>query len=313
MSLIAVVREDFSLGAPLPWDVCDQSGSLLMEQGAVIETEAELQALLARDPMREMSLGFGNSDTLPAQENDESENRRLEAALTASSERSFSFQDMRLRVGDRIQLQPPATIGQERHVVKLIGYLDNASLLVTSPKQNGLRVPLRENDKLVARIFTSQKAFGFSTVVERVCKIPYEYMHLSFPKQIQSSVVRKAPRVRTKIIATVAASGVSESDGKQSGIIVDLSADGALIKARRMLSDRGQVIRLSFRVSLHNIDALLNIQAIVRNVFDDTAKEGATDAMVNHGVQFQDVPANDSMILQSLIYQQMIEKPHTIA
>jgi hypothetical protein len=35
--------------------------------------------------------------------------------------------------------------------------------------------------------------------------------------------------------------------------------------------------------------------------------------MVNHGVQFQDLRPNDSMILQSMIYQQMIEQPHTLA
>lgn len=310
MSLIAVVRESFSLGTPLPWEVYDQGGNLLMDQGGVVETEQELQALLARNPMREVSW---DSDAQPAQENEGPESRCFEAALTDAPGRSFTFQDMRLRVGDRIQLQPPATVGQERHIVKLIGYLDNASLLVTVPKQNGLRVPLRENDKLVARIFASQKAFGFSTMVERVCKIPYEYMHLSFPTQIQSSVVRKAPRVRTKIIASIATSDIPDNDGRQSGVIVDLSADGALIKSRRALSDRGQVIKLSFRVNLHNIGALLNVQAIVRNVFDDAGKEGDSAAMVNHGVQFQDIPANDSMILQSLIYQQMIEQPHTIA
>ena len=34
--------------------------------------------------------------------------------------------------------------------------------------------------------------------------------------------------------------------------------------------------------------------------------------MVRHGIEFQDMPPNDSVILQSLIYQQMIENPHKL-
>lgn len=34
--------------------------------------------------------------------------------------------------------------------------------------------------------------------------------------------------------------------------------------------------------------------------------------MFSHGVQFQYLAPNDGVILRSLIYQQMIEQPHTI-
>lgn len=312
MSLISVTRDDVAVGAPLPWPLYDQGGAVLMAQGAIIATAGLLDALLAANPLRELT--WAASGAAPANEPGANGSAAAKSSLPEMVETSsFSFQDMRLRVGDRIQLQPPATVSQERFIVKLIGYLDNASLLVTAPLENGLRVPLRDNDKIVARVFTSQKAFGFTTVVSRVCKIPYDYLHLEFPSSIQGSVVRKSPRVRTKIITSVARGEDTDEANRQSGMIVNLSADGALLRARQPLADKGQVLRLAFRVNLHNVDAFLTVNAIVRSLFREEAVEASSTPMHNHGVQFQELRPNDSVILQSMIYQQMIEQPQSLA
>lgn len=305
MSLISVTREDIAVGEPLPWPLYDQGGSVLMDKGAVIATPALLDAMLASSPLRELTWTSSGTDPSPQQ--------APAAPRIDSLETGFTFHDMRLRVGDRLQLQPPATVSQERFIVKLIGYLDNASLLVTTPLENGFRVPLRENDKIVARVFTSQKAFGFTSVVERVCKIPYDYLHLSFPDSIQGSVVRKSPRVRTKIITSISREEESDEANRQSGMIVNLSADGALVRARQPLADKGETMRMAFRVNLHNVDAFLTVNAIVRSRFLDEASEANAVQMHNHGVQFQELRPNDSVILQSMIYQQMIEQPQSIA
>lgn len=310
MSLISVAKEDLSVGIPLPWTVYDQDRNVLMEEGSVLESEDRLQSLLASNPLRELS--WNSAAPAASPESREASGIVSDEEFAATSKGGFTFKDMRLRVGDRIQLQPPATVSYERFVVKLIGYLENTSLLVTAPMVNGLRLELRPNDKIVARVFSSQKAFGFNCFVERVCKIPYDYLHLSFPKEIQGSVIRKSPRVRTKIIASVATPDAADSGDRQSAVIVNLSADGALVKGRKPLRDKGETIQLSFRVNLHNVDAYLTVDAVIRSVFGDEEKESGK-SMFNHGVQFQNLQPNDSVILQSLIYQQIIEHPHTLA
>lgn len=310
MSLISVAKEDLAPGMPLPWEVFDQDGNTLMDEGALIESEAQLQALLARNPLRELSWVSGTAGAATA--SDEFADEDFEVDLDNAPQDEIRFEDMRLRVGDRLQLQPPAAVSLERHVVKLIGYLENATLLVTAPMENGLRVPLRENDTIVARIFSSQKAFGFSSTVERVCRIPYDYVHLSFPVRIQGAVIRKSPRVRTRIITSIAGPGAAAGDERYSGLIVNLSADGALIRVRQPLFDIGKIIQLSFRVILHKVDAYLTVNAIVRSVADGEEKTGDGAAMFNYGVQFKDLLPNDGVVLQSLIYQQMVEQPHTL-
>jgi len=307
MSLISARREDLPLGAPLPWPLFDENGEVLLDRGEIIDGDAALESLLAARPMRELSWAAPSQTESGTSREDSKE---LDAALATGKEGKFSFLDMHLRVGERIQVQPPANVSAERYVVKLIGYVDKVSVLVTAPYENGLRVPLRENDTLVARIFSAQKAFGFSATVDRVCKIPYDYLHLSFPEHVQGSVVRKSPRVRTKIIASISTEAVGD---RYSGMIVNLSADGALVKARRPLAGNGGTIALAFRVNLHNVDAYLTINAVVRSAFGDEGKGDDGAQMFSHGVQFQDLAPNDSVILQSLIYQQMIEQPHTLA
>ena len=51
------------------------------------------------------------------------------------------------------------------------------------------------------RSFSGQNAFAFASTITRICKIPCEYLHLSFPDTIEAIVIRKATRIRTRIIA----------------------------------------------------------------------------------------------------------------
>lgn len=311
MSLVAIARSDIALGVPLPWSLCDPDGNVLMQEGSVVETEEQLEKLFAANPLRELT--WTSSTAASDGQGGLSLDAATDAALAAdASDSAFAFQDMHLRVGDRIQLQPPATVSAERFVVKLIGYVDNVSVLVTAPMANGLRVPLRENDTIVARIFAGQKAFGFSTVVTRVCKIPYDYLHLAFPERVQGSVIRKSPRVRTRIIASVANLDVAEANDRQSCVIMNLSAGGALLKARQSLGEKDHRLQLSFRVSLHEVDAYVTASAVVRSAFIDDPKDIDSGMIFAYGIQFQNLAPNDTVILQSLIYHQMIEQPHTV-
>jgi c-di-GMP-binding flagellar brake protein YcgR len=303
MSLISVARDELTIGQPLLWVLYDHQRNVLMDRGMVIADAAQLSSLLERKPLRELALHAGQ---------DKSVANQTPPAEATKAETTFSFLDMKLKVGDRIQLQPPASMGPERYVVKLIGYVDNVSVLVTPPLANGMRVPVREGDNIVARVFTSQTAFGFNSTIERVCKIPYDYLHLSFPGVVQGAVIRKSPRIKTHIIVSIAMSDAADGDARMSGIIVNLSANGALLCTAKPLDKKSQEVTLSFRISLHDVDAHLNIKAIIRNVHADDEKDKADPLKYQHGVQFLNLQPTENMILQSLIYQQMIEQPHTV-
>ncbi|HEY3430916.1 MAG TPA: flagellar brake protein [Rhodocyclaceae bacterium] len=293
MNLIPVDRHELELDVPLHWMLYDRDGNILLEAGTKLESLDDIDALLALGPMRDTEEGV----VLP---------------LEPTEQKVYSFSDMRLRVGDRLQIEPPATVSTDRHTAKVIGWVDNFSLLVSTPTVGGLRVPFRDGDKVVVRMFTNQNAFAFNTDVMRGIKIPLDYLHLTFPTEIQGAVIRKSPRIRMRLITTVSPlppeGNTPLEQERFSAILLNISADGTLIQAKQALTEKGGRLRLAFRVNLHDVDALLTVNAVVRSVF---AEEGKVGVML-HGVQFEKLEPNDQLILQSMIYQKMVEQPQLL-
>ena len=145
------------------------------------------------------------TDTTPPASHDEHANND-----TAAEHKGFSFADMHLTVGDRLQIECPAGTGMGRAFVRVIGYVDQLSILVTAPVAGKRRIDLVENDLVVVRVFSRENAFAFRASVLRACRLPFPYVHLSFPEIIQGSVIRKATRVRTQLpVRVVSQSGYS--------------------------------------------------------------------------------------------------------
>lgn len=223
----------------------------------------------------------------------------------------FPFEAMNLKVGDRLQAQLPAQLSTERCNVRLIGYAQDLSLLVTTPTlSNGVRIDLLERDQLVLRVFSSQNAFAFSSDVQRVCKLPYAYLHLSFPKEVQGTVIRKAHRIRIKIICNVQSDQAGAS--AVPGVLSNLSANGALLDGRRNMAELGDTLRISFHMVLHKVKVELSLLAKVRAITGDDAAAKVDSPLAHFGLEFIDLQPNDQMLLQSMVYQQMVERPQSL-
>lgn len=310
MSLILINKNDIAVGEPLPWPLYDQERRVLIEQGGSIRDSGHLDSLLAIGAYRELSWDAP----------DDKDGGDL-SVVTPSPDQTgpdepgtqFTFDDMKLKAESRLQLEPPKQLGSERILVKVIGYLRGTSLLVTAPTTaNGTRLQLLEGERVVMRSFSGQNAFAFACTVERVCKLPYEYLHLSFPDVIQGVMIRKAPRIRSRIIAAVQNASSRNPDEQVSALISNISANGAALDARRPLGNEGDILNLAFRVNLHKIDAFLSIKGAVRTVLSGESA-GITDPqIIRYGLEFQSLQPNDMVILQSMIYQQIIESPQQL-
>ena len=229
------------------------------------------------------------------------------SAADDTGNRQFSFHDMRLLVGDRLQVQCPVHLGSPRVFVKVVGYLENSSLIVTAPFRRGARLALLEGEILVVRAFSRQSAFAFRCSILRVCRMPFDYLHLSFPDRIQGSVIRKSTRVRTRIPVQINGQHLPDTS------ITNISASGALVSTEQALASVGERLQLRFTVDLHDVESTLDLQAEVLNVMqDEDPLTGKPVGPMQHGVEFRDINPNDRLILKSLVYQQMIEKPDTV-
>ncbi|MFZ2301564.1 MAG: flagellar brake protein [Gallionella sp.] len=317
MSLISASSNEIVVGKPLPWALYDCEHNLLLaNKGDIVRDDKHRDALLTGSICHEFSWEAPGKEV-----GEDSFSITKEAPPKQSAENktgnSYTFDDMKLKVGDRLNLELPADYDfrskfqspNERYVVKVIGFLKGASLLVTAPTT--VNAQLIGGKKVVMRSFSGQNAFGFSCNIERICKLPYEYLHLSFPGDIQGIVVRKAPRVKARIIATVLGSKPGAEE-QISALISDISASGVSLEAKQPLGDKGDILSLSFHMPLHNIDAYLAVKGAIRAVLNGDAGDASKSSLIRHGIEFQELQPNDCLILQSMIYQQMVENPHKL-
>lgn len=302
MELIPVDTQEIAIDSPMPWALYGKDRSLLIGEGGVIKSQDRLESLAKLGLFREIA-----QDETSDAANDTQDSPPPEKPANQST--TLSFSDIKLKSGDRMQVEPPAILCQERLPVKYIGHLKDLSVLVTLPTLNGLPLALREGEKIVLRAFSSQNVFGFAATVERICKIPYSYLHLSYPEQVSSMVVRKSPRIKTNIIVTIQNEGRDNGSEKTSGMLTNLSTTGAGLDARQALGKKGETLTLSFRVEIHNVEMYLTIKAAILALIPQVTGDTET---IRHGLEFKDLSPNDSVLLQSLIYRQMVESPENL-
>ena len=219
----------------------------------------------------------------------------------------FAFRDMHLQVGDRLQVECPSQMGIGKVFVRVVGYLENTSLIVTTPMFGGQRVNLVENDIVVIRAFSRQSAFAFRSSVLRACRLPFDYLHLSFPEVVHGSIIRKSTRVRTRMAATCLKNG----DEPLDAVIENISSTGVLLAAPRSPGARGECVRLEFDAHLHEVVTHMLVDAEIVTVSSETESPG-TNTTIRCGLEFRNVQPGDGMVIKGLVYQQIIENPMSI-
>lgn len=78
---------------------------------------------------------------------------------------SANFNDIKLHIGDSIQLQDPNSKSNERIFVKLIGYRDGKSILVSMPRADGHEIQVQQGQIFIVRLFSVQTAYAFNVTV----------------------------------------------------------------------------------------------------------------------------------------------------
>jgi hypothetical protein len=69
---------------------------------------------------------------------------------------------------------------------------------------------------------------------------------------------------------------------------------------------------LAFQVHLHEVEAFISVKGVIRTMSSDDDKHDVIKSGFTLGVEFQDLQANDAVILRSMIYQQLVENPHGV-
>lgn len=132
---------------------------------------------------------------------------KVEPASPQRESGVLSLDQIKLGIGDTIQLQFQSDVEPSRCFVTLIGYLEGQSVIVTTPIINGSLMLVREGQDFVVRLFSGKTAYAFTSMAKRVTNTPYPHLHLAYPKEVRGLVVRGSSRGRINIICHATAEG----------------------------------------------------------------------------------------------------------
>lgn len=219
-------------------------------------------------------------------------------------EAQINLDEARLQIGDPVQLQSQYDENPVRYSVRLLGYAKGRSVMVSTPTVDGKYLLMRDGQAFVLRAFSGKNAYAFSTEIVKPVNTPYPYLHLTYPKEVRSLVVRRGARASVRVICAV-----TERDGmpvQAAGTILNMSIGGAQIAARQALGEKGQRLTIKFKTVINEIESYLVLAAMVRAVNVDAGEDA--DAAVRLGVEFVDVAGQDTILLSAFVYHHLLEQ-----
>lgn len=224
------------------------------------------------------------------------------ASQADQTEKIEDLQSLKLSVGDTIQLQD-VSVDKQRYLVKLIGFMNRKSVLISHPVHNDKLCFIKEGQGFMVRGFAGTKTYEFNSSVISVCLFPYPYLHLVFPSQIKTTNMRSAVRVKFRMVCSIESRLKGD---KSSAVIEDMSISGARIHASDAFGKVGDEITVGMRMQVEGENQVFQVSATIRNVRVET--DNKIDKLdVIHGVEFTRTESMDLVVLQNLIYKAMLE------
>lgn len=298
-NLVPVLKSEIVVGQPLPWAVYDSNGVLLLNKGVVVATEHQLERLMAQGM-------FYRERQRPASDRSATLEGRDEGGGGGApvSEVTLPFEQVKLMPGDALQMQPMLEGQTDRYTVRVIGIMAGKSVLVTAPALDGKLLFIRDGQPFLIRVFSGLNVCAFKAKVLKSQLTPFPYLHLSYPDVVKAMLIRKAMRAPADIIIAVH----EEEDGRQTaaGRMADISVGGARILSAQPLGGKGDLIYLSFKVKLADMEEYVKTPAIVRSLLEENDAQGRRQVVT--GVQFEELSQGQRLIIMNLVYQHLLKE-----
>lgn len=216
----------------------------------------------------------------------------------------YDFDTMNLQVGTRLQLITHRRLKPVQHFTALIGYVKDEYIIFKIPMENGAPIALAEGERLTIRVFSGVKVCSFACTVERVFGRPLLYVHVSFPKTVQGTLLRTAMRVKADLPAELSGSG---THGRPLACtIVNLSVSGALVVSNsRLPADEEQIaLQFSLKAPPDDQEVRISARAAIRNV--NVSKAADESDLYTYGMQFIELDPVHYTLLQNMTYEALL-------
>lgn len=288
MNLLPLSAPDVVAGEPLPWPLFDEDGHILFNQGETLPAgypltglfrSPDADAMAVSAPVEEFSVAGAFEDV--------------------SAGEMFPPNGIKPQMWEVVQIHLPERDHQPHYFTRLVGYIRDMSILVTTPRIRRQPVSMVEGERVEVRMLTGRNIYVFQSQIIKACLAPSPYMHLSFPEHVQRQSLRKAPWAKASL------PGTAECAGKRVDVnVVNLSVSGARVDAAVPLGGEGESVTLSFHAEADGYCHDFVLEARIRHARRATA---STASPTEHGVEFIQVPEQEALYLRCLVYQRIAE------
>ncbi len=214
-------------------------------------------------------------------------------------------EELGLVCGDMLQIQ----IGdntEQRFPVRFIGINPSSSIIVSAPITGKDTIYfVREGLNVTLRFVVKNVVSGFSTRVMQTRGMPYPYLHLEIPKEVQTVEVRKEIRVETNINTTVI--NKTHNSPALTAKMLNLSCSGGRIESNTRLALMDNILNLTLPIVIDEIERIATMDCLVTYV-----KEDDDESIYIYGVNIETIDEDDSLLLRGYIYQELLRGMHMI-
>lgn len=311
LPLVALTPADITLGEPLPWAIVDRNGEPLLAEGDLVPTQAGLDWLFTSfAPHRAATLGAdtveadgghaaatteASTDTPPVQAAASASVAASVSAAADASTAQYGLTDLNLRAGDWLQIQLPPGAGSQRIRTRVIGHAPNQMLFITAPTGRSAPPTLQPSERLELWTFSGEDIYHFVCTVERVERLPFEYVVLSAPAQIRRKVLRRSQRVPARLVASI-----TLGDAQHLALLQDVSAEGVSLLTDAPLGAPGDTMRLAFRVRVGDIDMPVEATGTIRGIQQND------DGAHLHGIELPSLEPAHYVALKCYVYERLL-------
>jgi c-di-GMP-binding flagellar brake protein YcgR len=293
---------DVRIGQPLPWPVYDRSRKLLLRQGFVVESMSQIERLIEIGlfrPAEESTTGAYGA--IPEGGGEEEPTFAAPGKFSDTGTPGVTIANAKFEVGMAVQLSTDG-FPEERNVVKLVGFLDKESIIVTHPLKDGAIAYIKEGKEYHCRAFQKRNAYSFNTVVLKSQLAPFPYLHLSYPAKVTLMPVRKSSRIPVEIIAAV---GLKGRLARVPCLIRDLSLSGMLIQSTEQLGEKEAILSVAFRLAIDATPTLFELDLVVRN--NMTGDNDKNKGIYRAGCEFEQLDPELRRMLELYIYREIAQ------
>lgn len=197
--------------------------------------------------------------------------------------------------------------GASKKEAQYFGAIAGKGVMVGPMGSDGVKTELEEGEVCVVRGFTGQYEFSFLSKVLQTFEKPFAYALLAYPAHVDARMVRQSMRTKVSWPTTVEIPDKDNPSNPKTveATLVDVSMQGAMIKADSPLAAVGESVKLFMTVTIDGTQENLSVVGTICH-----NNKAANEDFYFIGMAFKNTTQHDKLVLHYVTQTPLNRQPN---